>query len=289
MHAVRKHILEILKEQNNGATVAELAEHLEMAPVSVRHHLDILQGDNLICVDRLERKGNVGRPQQIYMLTEEATAYFPNNFAALAGKLVEQIKQMLPPDQVPCAFRSMAQEMAAECAGLAPDMAISDRLAQITDFLNERGYLARWEEVPAEGTPMADADSRQKGWTGEFLLHKYNCPYVGVSSDHRELCMMDQTLINELTGCACERVASLAEGSSCCTYRIDGRLANLKLETKAVDGKSSEPLVATLLDAGGELRLRATPAYPMGHKARRRDLIRQEDEINGVATIAKRG
>ncbi len=313
MHAVRKHILEILKEQNNGATVAELAEHLGMAPVSVRHHLDILQGDNLICVDRLERKGNVGRPQQIYVLTEEATAYFPNNFAALAGKLVEQIKQMLPPDQVPCAFRSMAQEMAAECEGLDPNMTVEDRLEQITDFLNERGYLARWEEAPVDLSAdnlsvEADGNAHQKAWTGEFLLHKYNCPYVGVSSEHRELCMMDQTLINELTGCACERVASLAEGSPCCTYRVDGRLANLMLETKAIDGKSSElrpesrsePLseppseppselrVANLLETGGELRLRATPEYPLGHKARRRDLMRQEDEINGVATIAKR-
>jgi len=99
VHTVRKSILEILKEQRDGATVAELAERLAMAPVSVRHHLDILQGDNLICVQRLERKGNVGRPQQIYTLTAEANCYFPNNFAGLADKLVTQIKQILPPDQ----------------------------------------------------------------------------------------------------------------------------------------------------------------------------------------------
>ena len=76
MHAVRKHILELLKERD-GATVAELAESLKMAPVSVRHHLDILQGDNLISVDRLERKGNVGRPQQIYALTHCCQRTFP--------------------------------------------------------------------------------------------------------------------------------------------------------------------------------------------------------------------
>ncbi len=98
MHAVRKRILEILKE-TNGATVAELAAQLDMAPVSVRHHLDILQGDNLICVDRVARKGSVGRPQQIYALTAEASSYFPNNFAALAGHLVRQIKELVPPEQ----------------------------------------------------------------------------------------------------------------------------------------------------------------------------------------------
>lgn len=232
MHAVRKQILEILKEQNSGATVAELAEQLAMAPVSVRHHLDILQGDNLICVDRLERKGSVGRPQQIYALTEEAIAYFPNNFATLAGKLVDQLKHLLPPDQIPHAFRAMAREMAAECEGLNATMSMEERLEQITEFLNTHGYLARWEAVDEDESTYEIDHGKMGGETahplvteitiyqGDLLIHKYNCPYAGVSSEHNELCLMDKALIDELIGCSCERVASMAEGSSCCTYRV---------------------------------------------------------------------
>lgn len=223
MHAVRKNILEILKAHRSGATVAELAERLEMAPVSVRHHLDILQGDNLICVERLERKGNVGRPQQIYTLTPEANGYFPNNFAGLAGKLIDQVKQILPPEQVPLAFRSIARQIAADFKNRAHSHgkfqyeklpcdaeAIEEHLDQVTDFLNERGYLASWE-------PASD------GTTGEYLLHKYNCPYAGVSAEHRELCGMDQTLINELFAEPCQRMTAMVDGSSCCTYRITSK------------------------------------------------------------------
>ena len=111
MHAVRRQIVEILKEAS-GATVAELAEKLEMAPVSVRHHLDILQGENLISVGRVERKGNVGRPQQVYSLTAQAIALFPNNFASLAAGLVRQLKQVLPAEQVTVAFTAMAADLA---------------------------------------------------------------------------------------------------------------------------------------------------------------------------------
>ena len=102
-----------------------------MAPVSVRHHLDILQGDDLICVDRVARKGSVGRPQQIYALTDEASSYFPNDFAALAGRLVGQLKQTLPPEQVTHAFCAMARETAHECGSeeLA-DLPIEERLEQ---------------------------------------------------------------------------------------------------------------------------------------------------------------
>ena len=208
MHGVRKQILELLKEYD-GATVAELAESLEMAPVSVRHHLDILQGDNLICVDRLERKGNVGRPQQVYALTPDADEHFPDNFAALAAGLVRQLKNVLTPDQVESAFEALAHEFARSAwrPGDLAQMPTEKRLERVAEFLNERGYLARWEE---------DADNPDGG----FLLRKCNCPYASVSSEHNELCLMDQALINELMNQPCERIQSMARDAHCCTYRI---------------------------------------------------------------------
>lgn len=210
MHTVRKQILEILKEHGEGATVAELAETLEMAPVSVRHHLDILQGDNLIGVNRVDRKGAVGRPQQVYALTSEARNHFPNNFAALATHLVTQIKEHLPPEQVTSAFRSMAREIAAEFpppTAVVDEQALETRLGQVAQFLSQRGYLARWERVADNGHAV-------------YLLHKHNCPYCGVSAGHPELCFMDQVLIDELVGQPCQRIQSMAANDHCCTYCI---------------------------------------------------------------------
>lgn len=208
MHAVRKHILEILKERD-GATVAELAECLDMAPVSVRHHLDILQGDNLICVDRLERKGHVGRPQQVYGLTPEANEHFPDNFASLAAGLVQQLKQVLPPEQVKLAFQSLAHQFAEELSPQLVGLDTEERLNRVIAFLNERGYLARWEHD-------------EEAADGGYLLHKCNCPYAGVSHEHAELCIMDQVLIDTLMGESCLRIHSMADDARCCTYRIGG-------------------------------------------------------------------
>jgi predicted ArsR family transcriptional regulator len=204
VHAVRQQILEILKE-TGGATVAELADRLEMAPVSVRHHLDILQGDALIRVGRVERNGTVGRPQQFYVLTAEAAALFPNNFAALAAGLVRQMKLILAPDQVQVAFQSVAHEIAQELdLEHLRQLPIEERLDIVSNFLSERGYLARWEPDPQGG----------------YLLHKFNCPYRGVSTEHGELCAMDQLLINELVGQTCCRTRSVADHANCCTYQV---------------------------------------------------------------------
>lgn len=216
MHAVRRQILEILKA-TGGATVAELADQLEMAPVSVRHHLDILQGDNLIRVGRVERNGTVGRPQQFYVLTAEATELFPNNFAALAAGLLEQMKENLPPEQVRGAFHAIARSIANEADLPAlRSLQIEERLDRVADFLNERGYLARWE-------------ANANGSAGEYLLYKFNCPYNGISSEHSELCAMDQILVDELVGENCCRIGSVAENGMCCTYRIGGTRHELVL------------------------------------------------------------
>jgi predicted ArsR family transcriptional regulator len=182
-----------------------------MAPVSVRHHLDILQGDNLISVDRLERKGNVGRPQQVYALTDDANEHFPDNFAALAAGLVRQLKRVLPPEQVEAAFKALAQDFAGKVQPALADLPIEERLERVTRFLNERGYLARWE-------------ANESAEDGSFLLHKCNCPYAGVSDEHSELCLMDQALINELMGEPCQRIQSMAKDARCCTYRVSGSI-----------------------------------------------------------------
>lgn len=212
MQTVRRRILEILKRRKS-ATVGDLARQLDMAPVSVRYHLDILQGDNLIEVAQVRREGSVGRPKQLYSLTSEADDHFPDNFAPLTSSLISLMKKSLPPEQVQGAFCALAHEMAqAFSCDVKADDSLEERLGQVTRFLNERGYLARWEKATPGEVPGITGDA--------FLLHTFNCPYVGVSTEHRELCQMDLTLIRDLVGHRCCQLDSLADEGSCCTYRI---------------------------------------------------------------------
>jgi len=97
--------------------------------------------------------------------------------------------------------------MAEQEARLAPAMpdnaTLEQRVASTVAFLNQRGYLARYE--------------RQ----GEmFNLYTVNCPYSGVSEQHRELCLMDLRLISQLLGAPPAPVDRLVDGDCCCTYRI---------------------------------------------------------------------
>ncbi len=218
-----------MKEQGD-VTVAELARKLEMAPVSVRHHLDVLQGENLICSPRVRRRGTVGRPLQVYALTEAANAHFPRNHESLAMRMLDELKGLLPADQLQGMLERMADSEARQAPPLPDDATLEQRVQLTVEFLNQRGYLARYER-------NGDA----------FVLYTLNCPYSGVSEQHRELCAMDLRLISTLLGALPVPVNRLAEGGCRCAYRVgvppaDGALTLAPVLAPARPQRAAIPL-----------------------------------------------
>ncbi len=176
MHAIRQRILQVIRERGR-ATVAELAEVLGMAPVSVRHHLDILQGDGLIRVDGVRRRSGAGRPQHVYTLTAEASRFFPKNYEEVLHHLLDELKATLSAEDVDALVRRIAHRMTAT---VSPEPA-EDRTDLIIRFLSERGYMPHLEE-------------KNNG----YVLCVTNCPYADVVTAHEELCRLDAYLVAHL-------------------------------------------------------------------------------------------
>jgi predicted ArsR family transcriptional regulator len=200
VQTVRRRITEILKE-NGSATVAQLADILAMAQVSVRHHLDILVGEDLVELAGVRRRNGAGRPSQVYVLTPNAAALFPQRHAALANDVLAEMQASLPSAE----FRGILQRVAKKTAQEAPqaglDESIEVRLGKIADFMTEKGYSARWG--------LQD---------DHYELHACNCPFAGVSDQHPELCAMDQAMIRELLPSAERQQMGMANGAPRCTY-----------------------------------------------------------------------
>lgn len=216
MQEIRSRILETLK-QMGPSSAGTLADSLNVPQVTVRYHLDILLGDDLIAVAKAKRRRAVGRPQQLYSLTAEADTHFPDNFAPLTAGVVRQLKQLLPADKVEGCFRTLAEEMAQPLTNESPvGEKLDKRMDRVVAFLNERGYMAQWEP-------------------GSGLLRTHNCPYAGVAGEHRELCCMDLALIESLSGQSCERIEAIAEGGRCCSYQVHEDRAEVAAQPQMVE------------------------------------------------------
>jgi predicted ArsR family transcriptional regulator len=200
---IRRRITEILKE-TGSATVAELAGQLGIAQVSVRHHLDILIGEDFVTATGVRRHDGAGRPSQVYTLTPQAATLFPQRHDAIAEGMLVELKSALPAEQVREFFLHMANKTASEAPVGLPAQAIEERLDEVTQFLTDKGYGARWEARD-----------------GRYELYACNCPYQGIADRHHELCLMDQELMHALVPGAVRQETRALHGATHCTYIID--------------------------------------------------------------------
>jgi len=205
---VRRHIVEILKA-NGGATVAELAGQLGMAQVSVRHHLDILIGEDLVEAAGVRRRDGAGRPSQLYVLTPGATRLFPQRHVALASDVLAEMKVLLPDEEMQRLLRRLAEKTSRRAPATTAGQSMEERLDEVTEFLTVEGYVARWER-------------NDDG----YVVQACNCPHAGVADRHPELCSMDQAMFQILLPGAVRLESHVLDGSSHCTYVIPLSPAN---------------------------------------------------------------
>ena len=148
MQETRRYILDILRGRRQ-ATVDDIVGELQkrrgtITAVTVRHHLKLLQGADLITSSELRRRSSPGRPQYVYTLTDKAREHFANNYQRLAEGLLEELQKHLPPAGVNVILEGVADQMAQEA--YIPEGELTDRLNVAVDYLTDRGYEARWEQ-----------------------------------------------------------------------------------------------------------------------------------------------
>lgn len=205
MQETRQHILEILKEHGQ-ATVDDIVTELQqrrgaITAVTVRHHLNRLHEDKLISAPELRRRSTPGRPQHVYMLTDKAKDYFPDNYQPLTAALLEELTSHLPPSTINVILEGTASRMAQDAriaAGSLPQ-----RLDQVVDYLNRHGYDARWQP-------------HEEG----YVLETANCPYHHMSEPDRALCEMDMHFVTSLLGVIPRLLSRVSEGGERCAYLI---------------------------------------------------------------------
>ena len=97
MQATRQQIIEFLKEKGQ-ATVEELAATVNLTPMAVRHHLNVLQAEDLITSAAIRRQSGPGRPSQVYQLTAAADGLFPVDYYGLTNYLLAELTHLLGQD-----------------------------------------------------------------------------------------------------------------------------------------------------------------------------------------------
>lgn len=203
MQITRQEILGILKIERT-ATVEDLASRLELTPMTIRHHLNVLQAQNLVTATEVRRSQKVGRPRLIYTLTEAADQLFPQKYGDLARRIVTELKETVGKEETRALFRRVASRLAKQAPPLVAGQSFEDRLDQVAHFLEGQGLITRWQKT-------------ERG----YVFTNANCPYRQVAQEHGETCELDLALISELMGVEPKRQTSLLDGEFDCSYLLE--------------------------------------------------------------------
>ena len=192
---------------NQKRTVNELAEAVDINPISVRHHVTKLEAEGLI-VSEEERHG-VGRPRLIFSLSPKGMEQFPQRYLQLTLRLLEQLKSSLPEKVLRNIFKEVAEGIVED---LTPDINLEDlnlkeRLELLQEVLTAEGFMVEIQEEE-----------------GNFYIVEASCPYHHVGEDYPEICVMDQELIAHFVSSTPKRVECILDGDKQCKYLITDKV-----------------------------------------------------------------
>lgn len=206
MKSTRDRILQSLLTHPRS-TVTELANEVGINAISVRHHISSLQVEGLITAD--EERHGVGRPRQVYNLTESGSEKFPTSYLRLTTKILDQMKNTLPAPVVEKLFTEIALDMSSNYQELAENLTLEEKLNLIQTLLSREGFTVEWEKAG-----------------DEYRINEISCPYFHVGQNHPEVCKVDQTMIASILSIPVEKINCLLFGSDHCTYVVKQPVTN---------------------------------------------------------------
>ena len=200
MKSTKDRILQTLLRKPK-LTINDLAEAVEINPISVRHHLSNLEKEGLISAE--EERHGVGRPRLVYSLTEDGMERFPTKYLRLTTRLLAQMKESMPGPMVANLFNQIAEDLASQYAADIKGLNMEERLDFVKELLAQEGFTVEWEK---------------KG--GQYEIHEISCPYYQIGVAHPEVCTVDQTLISKMLALPVSKVQCILSGAAHCTYVV---------------------------------------------------------------------
>lgn len=198
-------ILYLLKTKGPQAASA-LAQRLHLTAMAVRQHLYRFREEGLVKFSNERRP--VGRPAQIWRLTERAATRFPESHAELTLEMISAIRaafgeeglNKLLKERTRRQLRDYSEKIRSAGSGLL------ERVRALSEIRSAQGYMSEC---------MARPD-------GTILFAENHCPICIAAESCQGLCREELSLFREVLGkkTSIERTDHILAGARRCAYVI---------------------------------------------------------------------
>jgi predicted ArsR family transcriptional regulator len=194
----------ILLKTRGPQTAADLGKLTGVTAEAARQQLVRLAADGLV-TPTAEPRG-VGRPAQMWALTEAGNARFPDAHAELTAQLIGAIRTQLGEAVLDRLIDARAAESkAAYTAALEGAAGLGERVSRLAEARTREGYMAE---------SWADGD--------DYVLVENHCPICVAAQACQGFCRTELETFRAVLGpdATVERTEHIVQGDRRCAYRV---------------------------------------------------------------------
>lgn len=202
----QQELLKLLLKNKGGLTLEELSEYLNITRNAVRQHIAALENNGIVTegVTRPSR----GRPEQLYVLTDEGKEFFPRNYSWFAQLMIESIARESGVAGVRERLGTMGEGVAQQL--LSQNSALKTReqkVEKLSEVMEALGYNTRRFAVNSDALTI-EAD---------------NCIFHNLAMKNPEICQFDLALLSTFTDSTVNHEECMAKGENVCRFKFKAK------------------------------------------------------------------
>lgn len=196
----RDRILNYLKKEVS-LSVNHLTDRLNITHMAVRKHLGLLEKDELIVAK--EVKQPMGRPLQMYSLTDKGERLFPKNYEGMTIEFLRDIQELHGEESVQLLFEKREKRLTEEYKNRVNKKSIAEKIAEIAKIQEEKGYMAKVNRIDDH----------------TFELIEYHCPIFSVAQEFTIACGCETNMFKNVFGTdQVQRIRCKTDGDPHCKF-----------------------------------------------------------------------
>lgn len=200
--STQRSLMRTLLHHKDGLTVQALAQALDISRNAVRQHLTSLERDRLVAKAMTRPSG--GRPEQLYVLTDDGNEQFPRQYSWFSELLLQILQAQPSGSRLDQKLAELGRTVAASLkARLADESSSTGRIAAIAEVMQELGY-----------------DAVAKTGNEEQLIEAHNCVFHKLAAKFPEVCSFDIALLSASSGCRVEHRSCMLRGGDACRFHF---------------------------------------------------------------------
>lgn len=184
----------------DGLSADRLSESLKISTNAVRQHLAVLERDGLVA--RAGRKPTRGRPEHLFVLTDQGREIFPRHYLMLAESLIVEMGETLGDQEFRTLMRRVGEKAAHENGPRGSGKAVT--LSETASAMKQAGYEAQMSP---------DANN-------EIVAH--NCVFHQLAARYPAVCEFDLGFLEETTGKKVDHTECMLRGGNVCRFAFRG-------------------------------------------------------------------